>query len=478
MVRAFNFIITILFFSVTSFANSLDSCKIVLVGFKKTDGLIIFRNSQAVEGNLTPFSLTGQKERKLFIPSPVMFYTANDKCAPFFLMPNDVLTITKNKYDYTFSFDNATRTNEQNLLWKIYHETGPIYGTKSKENEELFATEKIKNQISKETDIASILNNREKFLKNLFDRRISLINEFKKHDNISAYFENYIKKYFFYAYLGSIMKGFNLFDLSPKLKIEVKQVLDFDEKDSSLLQIDSYRGFLNSYNYLLEKFLNCSNSLCRLTAITQNFNSSARDYLLFKEIKNQLDQTDTSTKSAINYFKSFCKNDKYTAIVEYETKLVYRVGNNSSDDFIVNQNIDEYNLAEYLNERKYKIIIVDFWASWCEPCIRELPSFENLMAEYSSNGNITFLFISMDKSVNDWQKAYKSFKFMDEQNNYLLKNNFKAAFSKKYTIKSIPRIMIIGKDNIIISKEAPDADSKEFKKIIDKIFENNKRKAA
>lgn len=478
MVKTINLIITILIFSVASFANSHDSCKIVLVGFKKTDGFIIFRNSQDVEGNLTPFSLTGQKELKLFIPSPVMFYTANDKCAPFFLMPNDVLTITKNKNDYTFSFNNAIRTNEQNLLWKIYKETGPIYGTKSTENKVLFDTEKIKNQISKKTDAASTLNNKDKFLKNLFDRRISLINEFKKYYNITSYFENYIKKYFYYAYLGSIIKGFNLFDLPPDLKIEVKQVLEFDEKDSLLLQIDSYRGFLNSYNYLLEKFLNCTNSLCRLTVITQNFNSSAKDYLLFKEIKNQLNQIDTSIKSAIDYFNFFCKNNKYTAIIGYEIKLIYQVGNNSSDDFIVNQNIDEYNLAKYLNERKSKIIIVDFWASWCLPCIRELSSFGKLLSKYSRNGNIIFLFISMDKSVNDWQKAYKSFKFMNKQNNYLLKNNFKAAFSKKYTIKSIPRIMIIGRDNIIISKDAPNASSKEFEKIIDKIIKNKMQKDA
>lgn len=45
-----------------------------------------------------------------------------------------------------------------------------------------------------------------------------------------------------------------------------------------------------------------------------------------------------------------------------------------------------------LNDTTY---IVNFWATWCKPCVHELPDFEKLAAEYK-NDKIKFLLVSMD----------------------------------------------------------------------------------
>lgn len=473
MARIIYLLIINILLSIASYSIPIDSCKIILEGFKKTDGFIIFRNSQDVEGGLTPFSLTGQKERKLFIPCPVMFYSADVKCAPFFLMPDDILIITKVQNDYRFRFvNNQIRTNEQNLLWKIYKDLGPIYGSLSTENQISSNTIRKDALLNTKSDSEAAYIVRNALLKNLSEKKLALIKEFKNSNFISTYFENYLKKYVRYIYLISTLKGLTYSNIPAGLKKEINQSKIEDEQDSTLLQIDSYRGFLNSFDYLLKGYPNCQSSICRLQEITQNFNYAARDYLLFQEIKKHLNQIDTTTRAAIEYFKENCKNEIYIKIVENEFKLSYQVVDNSNRDFIVDQNLTDYDLAKYLNERKTKIIILDFWASWCEPCMRELLLFKELVSKYSNNKNLIFLFISMDKSANDWLRASERFEFMNKQNNYFLRNNFKAGFSKKYSINTIPRGMIIGINNIIISKEAPEPNNKALEKLIDKIIRN------
>jgi peroxiredoxin len=51
---------------------------------------------------------------------------------------------------------------------------------------------------------------------------------------------------------------------------------------------------------------------------------------------------------------------------------------------------------EGLNDHSGKVIFINFWATWCIPCIKEMPSFENLYRRYRSQG-LTLLAVSLDK---------------------------------------------------------------------------------
>jgi thiol-disulfide isomerase/thioredoxin len=56
-------------------------------------------------------------------------------------------------------------------------------------------------------------------------------------------------------------------------------------------------------------------------------------------------------------------------------------------------NFDE--LEPRLQKNNDTIYIVNFWATWCKPCVHELPDFERLAAEYK-NEKVKFLLVSMD----------------------------------------------------------------------------------
>ncbi len=52
-------------------------------------------------------------------------------------------------------------------------------------------------------------------------------------------------------------------------------------------------------------------------------------------------------------------------------------------------------LEKILNNQEDKIHVVNFWATWCGPCVREFPVFERISGEYK-NENVEFLMISLD----------------------------------------------------------------------------------
>ena len=63
----------------------------------------------------------------------------------------------------------------------------------------------------------------------------------------------------------------------------------------------------------------------------------------------------------------------------------------------------------HLSDYRGKVVILDFWATWCEPCKQEIPHFIDLQSKYSAQG-LQILGISMDDSeppVRDFQKQFK-----------------------------------------------------------------------
>ena len=72
-----------------------------------------------------------------------------------------------------------------------------------------------------------------------------------------------------------------------------------------------------------------------------------------------------------------------------------------NDEFIT---LDEsvVPFSTILEKHKGETIFIDVWASWCKDCLKSLPKLKELQKDYH---NTTYVFLSLDKSINAWKKG-------------------------------------------------------------------------
>lgn len=104
-----------------------------------------------------------------------------------------------------------------------------------------------------------------------------------------------------------------------------------------------------------------------------------------------------------------------------------------------------------LADFKGKIVYVDFWASWCGPCRREMPYAKKLVEKYAGL-EIVFLFVSIDENADAWKKAMEHEKI--EGVHLLAIEGFQSQALKDYGIAGIPHYLLIDKQGNIISSNA------------------------
>jgi thiol-disulfide isomerase/thioredoxin len=95
-----------------------------------------------------------------------------------------------------------------------------------------------------------------------------------------------------------------------------------------------------------------------------------------------------------------------------------------------------------LSEYRGKVIVLDFWATWCGPCIRTMPEIQRLHEKYASNDLIVL-------GVNTWEESNSS-AYMKEQGftyGLLLKGE---VIAKAYRVGLLPTVYVIGADGKIV----------------------------
>ena len=74
---------------------------------------------------------------------------------------------------------------------------------------------------------------------------------------------------------------------------------------------------------------------------------------------------------------------------------------NSSDNTLRNHfDFKDYEgNVQNTSDLKGKVVFINFWASWCPPCVAEFPSIEKFHSEFKNNDEIVFLMINMDDNI-------------------------------------------------------------------------------
>lgn len=119
-------------------------------------------------------------------------------------------------------------------------------------------------------------------------------------------------------------------------------------------------------------------------------------------------------------------------------------------DFEVTYNDSTFRLSDYVGKGKY--VLVDFWASWCGPCIRQTAVIKDLYKEYGPKGLEVI-------GVAVWDKPEDTLKGI-ESHELPWKNilNAQSIPTEIYGIQGIPCIILFGPDGKIISRDKQNDD--------------------
>ena len=194
----------------------------------------------------------------------------------------------------------------------------------------------------------------------------------------------------------------------------------------------------------------------------RTFQGSIRDFLLFNEIYSNYRNNGDATHiaEALDSIKDIAMRD---TLVSIQKKSKKAFSQQALETQLEGQSGKGTVLKEMLSTHSNKLIYMDFWATWCGPCLMEMPHSEKLAEEFKSD-SVEFAYISIDKDKNKWRKKIASLPNGKKAHHYYLGEG--TNFAKEMEIQSVPRYILIGKNGQMISSNAPRPRSKEIRELI------------
>jgi thiol-disulfide isomerase/thioredoxin len=98
----------------------------------------------------------------------------------------------------------------------------------------------------------------------------------------------------------------------------------------------------------------------------------------------------------------------------------------------------------HLNEQKGKVVFLNFWATWCPPCIAEMPSINGLYEKLKNNKNMVFIIVDSDSNFS------KSIPFMKKKHFTMPLYQLAGSVPQNLVSNSIPATTIIDKTGQIV----------------------------
>ena len=228
--------------------------------------------------------------------------------------------------------------------------------------------------------------------------------------------------------------------------------------------VNNYKSFLNEYYSQkassLAKKDSIENDIALLKVISEKVKSpKIKEFLLFNAVKYGISYTN-DLQNYYDIFMANSTNDEHkNDISEKYNKLIKLSKGQPSPKFVDYENFNGESTS--LDDFKGKYVYIDVWATWCGPCISEIPALKKVEKEYH-NKDIVFVSMSIDK-----QKDYKKWRTMVEEKELtgvqlFAPKDWSSQFVTDYGIMGIPRFILIDPNGDIINANAPRPSSKQL----------------
>ena len=153
----------------------------------------------------------------------------------------------------------------------------------------------------------------------------------------------------------------------------------------------------------------------------------------------------------IEKLKNKINPDSYSLYAEIASELKPLSDGAKSPDF---QLYDKRHMEYSLNNFEGNYIYMDVWTSYCPPCLKEVPYFEQLKQKFRGY-NIIFISVSLDRKENEWLSAVSKFNMTDYQ--LRPEKDWSSDFVNDFSLNyyGIPHYVLIDSQGVMVKSNAP-----------------------
>jgi len=362
-------------------------------------------------------------------------------------------------YYYHFSGKNAAQYNYERLLLDQFLPKNEPYFTKD-----------MSFETYKEAVHAYALKKRE------------FLNNYKSKYNLSPEFLNYANSELINEYANKL---FSVLIENPALVS--KEELNGYFSDTPVIKNElsySYKfaiSYKSVYRYTVQPGMTLDSIYQSI--LKSSYDENDKAYLIAVLIgvyALKQDESDkTNLKRIIDESASFVKDEKYREYIQ-QANDYYNIANKPIPESIMDSTYllsygssTKISLREMLSEYSNKPVFIDFWASWCSPCIEDIQSSQEAK-KYLKEKGVEYVYISIGASTGrkDDQKAWLK---MSEENGITSNQYFllKSKLVKYFGINSIPRYIFLDSNHNVVNANAVCPSAKNidnFKNDIGKYF--------
>jgi len=270
------------------------------------------------------------------------------------------------------------------------------------------------------------------------------------------------------------------FSFSNSANEEILDLRKLTLAGDSLLSYQFYHEFV--FFHYLPKYI--EEQLPQSSFAYKNYGGFYRDWAaVYDSIdKSDLFSEKIKTHLKYRYMRRIIADLQPEIIDEYYTKFKQLPGTEQYQS-ILNEtlNFDQFapnnlelvdashaktSIDSLLAANQGKVILLNFWASWCKPCLDAIPVFKEIISDYK-NDPFVFISISTEKDYDEWISSEGLKLKQDEAYNYIIQDYYSSNYMKKHHIMYMPRYILYGKDGEIIDSNAPSPEKERLRELIE-----------
>lgn len=183
-----------------------------------------------------------------------------------------------------------------------------------------------------------------------------------------------------------------------------------------------------------------------------SFSSPISDYLKTRRVY-EIFSFENKLEEALKYYdilKEESPNNSYQNFLNKIVEDALRLQPGRIAPEIIARDINNKKVT--LSQFKGKVVYIDFWATWCGPCKREIPYLDKVIEDLKNEKQIVFLSVSLDDDISAWKKMLNTQHLKGVQ--CITDGNFESEAAKAYQVKGIPHYVLVDKNGKIIANNA------------------------